>query len=524
MNISSLSNTAPALRNAPARAAAPKQDAAPAPSDSVSIGQQQQTPPQQPAPPTQPAPPQQSIEPKEWTVLVYSVSDNNLYEYMQSDLDEAERIGSTPEMNVVVETSHQPKGGNVVRMKLEADQAEGLTSPVVQDLGPSYDMGSADNLAESIAWAQKAYPAKHFMVIMSDHGGGWQGANQSESQNSWMNIADIEAGLKKAVEKSGQKIDVVGFDECLMASAEVAHQLTGTADYLVASEEVEGGAGWQYDEALGGKASSKASRVFTGDVLNYAAAALRARDPLTPADMAKGIVSMAEGHQRDLGTMSAIDLNKMPAVSTAMDNFAGAVLDSGKTKKDFAVIKLKTQKFYEFADMGHFVELTGKKFGGKIGEAADQVKAAMAEAVIAEQHSSKYPNAKGLNVEINANAGMTGGTNVQGEGGPGLTDEQMQQLVQLMVMGMSPDQLQMLSQAMPQIVALNAQMHAQQGGGEEEIDPSNQAASNQAAPQGPVHDIPNMDKASQNRIEFATYESIKMSKETRWDEMIKKVG
>jgi len=221
--------------------------------------------------------------------------------------------------------------------------------------------------------------------------------------------------------------------------------------------------------------------------------------------------------------MSAIDLNKMPAVSQAMDKFAGAVLESGKTKKDFALIKARTQKFYEFADMGHFVELSGKKFGGKIGEAAADVKAAMAEAVIAEQHGSKYPNAKGLNVELNANPGMTGGTNVAPEEGAGLTDDQMQQLVQLMVMGMSPDQLQMLSQAMPQIIALNAQVHAQAGGGE--ADPVNNQAgpSNQQAGR-PMHDIPNMEKSKQDRIEFASYESIKLSKDTRWAEMIKKVG
>jgi hypothetical protein len=523
MNISSLSNAKPALRSGSARPAAGSEKPAAAPSDSVTLGQGQPTPPQQPAPPTQPAqpaPPQQPIQPKEWTVLVYSVSDNNLYDFMQSDLDEAERVGTTPEMNVVVETSHQPKGGNVVRMKLIADQTEGLTSPVVQDLGPDRDMANSDNLADTIAWAQKNYPAKHFMVILSDHGGGWQGANQSESKNSWMNIADIESGLKKAVEKSGQKIDVVGFDECLMASAEVAHQISGCADYMVGSEEVEGGAGWQYDEALGGKTSSKASRVFTGDVLNYAAAALRARDPLTPADMAKGIVKMAEGHQRDLGTMSAIDLNKMPAVSKAMDKFAGAVLDSGKTKKDFALIKAKTQKFYEFGDMGHFVELAGKKFGGKIGEAADEVKAAMGEAVIAEQHGAKYPNAKGLNVELNANPGMTGGTNVQSEGGgPGLTDQQMQQLVQIMVMQMSPEQIQMLGQAMPQIIQLNAQFHAQQGGSGQDSE-----AGGKAAAQGPAHPVPNMTDDSAKRIQFAAYESIKLSQDTRWAEMIKKVG
>ena len=106
-----------------------------------------------------------------------------------------------------------------------------------------------------------------------------------------------------------------------------------------------------------------------------------------------------------------------------------------------------------------------------------------------------------------------------------LTDDQMQQLVQLMVMGMSPDQIQMLAQAMPQIVALNQQFHAQQGGGAGEADPSNQAGpSNQAEPKIEAHPIPNMDAESQKRIQMAAYESIKLSQDTRWAQMIKKVG
>jgi len=50
--------------------------------------------------------------------------------------------------------------------------------------------------------------------------------------------------------------------------------------------------------------------------------------------------------------------------------------------------------------MGHFVQLAGEKFGGEIGDAAAQVKQALTDAVIAEQHSSRYPNATGLNIEI----------------------------------------------------------------------------------------------------------------------------
>ncbi len=143
---------------------------------------QQQPPVQQPPVQEQPAPqpqpqPQPGPQLKEWTVLIYSVSDNNLYPYMQADLDEAERVGSTEEMNVVAETSHQPRRGDVVRMKLETNDTPLVTSPVLQKLGKDYDMAKSDSLADSIAWAMKEYPSKHTMVIISDHGSGWQGAN-----------------------------------------------------------------------------------------------------------------------------------------------------------------------------------------------------------------------------------------------------------------------------------------------------------------------------------------------------------
>ena len=408
MNISSALSTHALQTSAPlARpSAAARQAAAPeVVGDSVSLGQGGQTQPQPPAQQPvqgQPTPPAQQLPLKDWTVLVYSVSDNNLYSFMQTDLDEAERIGSTNEMNLLAETSHQPRGGSVVRMKLETDATPGLKSPVLQDLGKKYDMAKSDNLADSIAWAMKEYPSKHTMVILSDHGGGWQGANHSESTGSWMNTADLEDGFKKAQALTGKKVDVVGFDECLMASTEVAHQLKDCADYLVGSEEVEGGAGWQYDEAFPkDKETNGNSRVLTGKMLNFAAASMAARDGLSPLDMAKGIVRMAEGHQRDLGTMSAIDTSKVGAVISAVDQFAGAVIDANISKTDFAPVINSTQKFRQFGDMGHLVELAGAKFGGDIAKAAEAVKAAMSEAVVAEQHSSKYPNAKGLNIEFN---------------------------------------------------------------------------------------------------------------------------
>ena len=415
--------TASAASAAP-RATAPQAATQQAAGDQVTLGQSQPQPPVQPAQGQgqQPQPPAQQLPMKDWTVLVYSVSDNNLYSFMQTDLDEAERVGSTDQMNLLAETSHQPKGGSVVRMKLETDNTPGLKSPVLQDLGKKYDMAKSDSLADSIAWAMKEYPSKHTMVILSDHGGGWQGANQSASNNSWMNVSDLEDGFKKAQDLTGKKVDVIGFDECLMASTEVVHQLKDAASYLVGSEETEGGAGWQYDETFPkNKESNGNSRVLTGKMLNFAAATMAARDGLEPIDMAKGIVRMAEGHQRDLGTMSAIDTSKVGAVISAVDQFAGAVIDANVSKADFGKVINNTQKFYEFADMGHMAELAGKQFGGDIAKAADAIKAAMSEAVVAEQHSSRYPNAKGLNIEFNKQYSATDVNN--GENVPNMSRE-----------------------------------------------------------------------------------------------------
>ena len=45
----------------------------------------------------------------------------------------------------------------------------------------------------------------------------------------------------------GQKFDIVGFDACLMASIEMASVLEPYSKYMVASEEVEPGGGWNYE-------------------------------------------------------------------------------------------------------------------------------------------------------------------------------------------------------------------------------------------------------------------------------------
>ena len=56
--------------------------------------------------------------------------------------------------------------------------------------------------------------------------------------------------ISKALRDGGVKFDFVGFDACLMATAETALMLNPYADYMIASEETEPGIGWYYTNWL----------------------------------------------------------------------------------------------------------------------------------------------------------------------------------------------------------------------------------------------------------------------------------
>ena len=337
------------------------------------------------------------LAPKKWTVMVWSASDNNLYSFMQDDINEAERVGSTPLMNVIVQTDHAQVGGGGKIYELQADSQDQLHSPVRADLGV-VNMGDPKALSEFIQWTMKNYPAENYMLVMSDHGGGWNGACQDEGSDGWMTPGTIQDGLRDAREKTGKKIDVLGFDACLMASAEVAQQLKDECSFLVGSEEVEGGAGWQYDQTL----TRKSNRVFSGEIMQAADTAMRSRVDFTPKEFATNIVTMAQGHQGDLGTMSAFDSEKVQGLTDAVKNFGQAILDSKISAADLKAAKRATQGFYEYKDLGDFATKIAAKAGDNQGvkDAAAAVQAAIGEAIVAEQHSTKYPGASGVTIEL----------------------------------------------------------------------------------------------------------------------------
>ena len=119
----------------------------------------------------------------------------------------------------------------------------------LQDNLGAVSMTDPNNLSSYIQWCARNYPASRYELILWDHGGGsvsGYGYDEKFASSGSMSLAGIDTALKSA----GVKFDFVGFDACLMATAETALMLTQYADYLIASEETEPGVGWYYTDWL----------------------------------------------------------------------------------------------------------------------------------------------------------------------------------------------------------------------------------------------------------------------------------
>lgn len=108
--------------------------------------------------------------------------------------------------------------------------------------------------------------ARKYALVFWDHGSGWMGfgadatcgtigAGYSENycgigsmQTVITGVANALTGVTDPVTHAPFKLDVVGFDACLMAMYEVGSLLAPYANYLLASELLEPGTGWDYSQ------------------------------------------------------------------------------------------------------------------------------------------------------------------------------------------------------------------------------------------------------------------------------------
>lgn len=106
------------------------------------------------------------------------------------------------------------------------------------------NMADPANLAEFLSYLARTYPFEtERFVVLWNHGGSYQGYGYDENFRRILKLPEIDGAFEQA---NLPRLDLLGFDACLMASVEVAQAVEGRGRLLVASEETEPGHGWNY--------------------------------------------------------------------------------------------------------------------------------------------------------------------------------------------------------------------------------------------------------------------------------------
>ena len=107
---------------------------------------------------------------KQWTIMVYLAGDNNLDDAGVTDLQEMKKVGSTDHVNIIVQFDRA--GANIVTKRYYIRKGGTPAKDEVASLGET-NMGDPKVLESFVQWGIKTYPAKRYMLVLWNHGSGW---------------------------------------------------------------------------------------------------------------------------------------------------------------------------------------------------------------------------------------------------------------------------------------------------------------------------------------------------------------
>lgn len=324
-----------------------------------------------------------------WTLLLYLCGTDLETEggYCTSNLVEAAQVELPDHIQVVFQTGGTKEwqldfvdSGYLERYRL-------LNQGEVEQIGQvkRASMGRQATLQQFLEFGVANYPADKYGVILWNHGGGMNGAEFDELYNFDALTLDELDGAFNAVDT---RFEFIGFDACLMATLECAMALADNAKYLIASEEVEPGTGWDYKA-----------------MMQY----LAENPSCTGAELGREICDTYMekcGWYGDTATLSVARLSQAPALARAFDAMAsemtGLTGDVSKFRQLTRSIaraenyggNTPSEGYYNLVDIGDMV-LNAEAVLPNTG---DQVLTALFNAVIYNVSGSARANANGLAV------------------------------------------------------------------------------------------------------------------------------
>lgn len=186
------------------------------------------------------------------TIMIYMIGSDLESKYYSASADIVEMVNSNADfenINLLIYTGGT-KDWHYEGISSDENAIYKVTSDGLEKI-KSYsrkDIGNASTLTEFIDYSYDNYKAEKYSLILWDHGGGpiyGYGYDEYNTTNS-LTLLELKKALKNSQFGANNKLEFIGFDACLMATAEIAYVVSDYADYMIASQEVEPGDGWNY--------------------------------------------------------------------------------------------------------------------------------------------------------------------------------------------------------------------------------------------------------------------------------------
>ena len=337
-----------------------------------------------------------------WTIIVY-VTASDLQSFAFSDVNEMEqamsRLPGTVNISVLWDQSSalttyptgggtQARWGTAGRALIAADNNPSVIGTRF-DIMNEVNTGNPQSLVDFVNWSVTTAPAERYGLVMWDHGAGLEGFNfdNSDTGQASDNLTTPEL-VQALTTLRGNNIDIdlVSFDACLMATTEVGYAVRGLTSTFVASQEVVGGDGHDYNTLF---------NVLESDPYS-----------VTPQALGTGFVRSFGEQYLGTGTRdteSAIHTSQYNSLTTALRSFttAAAAANAGD-RSGMATARNATPSYtYSYLrDLGGFMQriVSNTSITASIRTAATGVLTAISNAVISKTADSR--NSSGFSIYL----------------------------------------------------------------------------------------------------------------------------
>lgn len=327
-----------------------------------------------------------------WTVFVYMCA-SDLESKQASATDDMIEMQSATEncsnLRFVIEADGTTKWHNDLcqNNKKQRIVIENGGAKVVET-GSSTNMGKSETLTDFLTWGLENYPSEYMALDFWNHGGGSITGvcfDQKYDMDS-LSLAEIDDALAKTYDHMPRKFDIIGFDACLMATIETANILVPYGKYMVASQNLESGNGWDYNSfAKAIKAGAKSG----ADIGKYLADGYY-----------NACVNTSENGN---ATLSVIDLSKIDDFIKAFDLYAkdayeyaadrlNEVIKAAKSSNNFGGNN-RTEGYTNMVDIGDLLSNSGFA-----KNSASSALSALNNCVVYKKNGSNEKNSCGLSL------------------------------------------------------------------------------------------------------------------------------